>query len=283
MTTVVDAVVSRVVDVDGVPMSALVREVRQPRAVLLALHGGAAVSRYFHHPGRSLLDTAAALGYTVVALDRPGYGRSAGHGDFESAGHRVDLAYTAVERLTGARGAGVFVWAHSAGCELAVRMAADDRGRRLLGIEIAGTGRHLQPPARRILAAGARAGGVAQLLWEPADLFPADVIGGRSFTSPAPAYEATVLGDWAPRDFALRAAEVRVPVHYTLADHDRVWRNDPAAMADIAALFAASPRVVPHVQVRSGHNLSVGWTATAYHLRVLSFVEECVVATERGR
>lgn len=32
-------VVSRVVDVDGIPMSGLLCEVREPRAVVVALHG----------------------------------------------------------------------------------------------------------------------------------------------------------------------------------------------------------------------------------------------------
>ena len=46
----------------------------------------------------------------------------------------------------------------------------------------------------------------------------------------------------------------------------------------IAALFTASPRVVVNEMPDSGHNLSVGWSAAAYHGSVLSFVEECVVA-----
>ena len=36
-----------VVDVDGVPMSARVAAVAAPRAVLVALHGGAVTSGYF--------------------------------------------------------------------------------------------------------------------------------------------------------------------------------------------------------------------------------------------
>lgn len=279
-------VVSRVVDVDGVPMSALVWQVHQPRAVIVALHGGAASARYFHHPDHrrlSLLETGAARGFTVLAIDRPGYGGSAPLGDtLASPARRVDLAYAAVDRLLGAdsRGAGLFVCAHSAGCELAVRMAADERGANLLGVELAGTGRQLHPTAHEILAKASprKPTGLQGILWRPTDLYPADVIGGAHFVSPAPPYEGTVLRDWAPREFAETAARVRVPVDYTLGDHDLVWRNDAPAMADVAALFSAAPRVVTHVQVDSGHNLSVGWTATAYHLRILSFVEECVVA-----
>ena len=72
----------QVTDIEGIPMSALLAEARRPRAVIVALHGGAATSAYFdapNHPRLSFLRTGAALGFTVIALDRPGYGSSATH------------------------------------------------------------------------------------------------------------------------------------------------------------------------------------------------------------
>jgi pimeloyl-ACP methyl ester carboxylesterase len=73
-----------VVNVDGVPMSALVAEPDQPKAVIVAIHGGGTSALYFDCPGHpllSLLRTGAAAGLTVVALDRPGYGSSAAYPD----------------------------------------------------------------------------------------------------------------------------------------------------------------------------------------------------------
>jgi hypothetical protein len=55
-----------------------------------------------------------------------------------------------------------------------------------------------------------------------------------------------------------------------------------AALADLASLFTASPRVVAVEQADATHNLSVGWTAPSYHLKVLSFAEECAIARERA-
>ena len=69
---------------------------------------------------------------------------------------------------------------------------------------------------------------------------------------------------------------MRVPVRFSLAEHEPFWENGPAGLADVAAMFTASPRVVVNEQRDSGHNLSLGFTAAAYHLGVLSFVEECV-------
>ena len=151
-----DVVIPRVVEVDGIPMSALCVEADQPRAVVLALHGGATTARYFDcpgHPALSLLRTAAALGFTVLALDRPGYGASAPFArTFDDPARRVDACYGLAEALLDSRprGAGVFVSAHSAGCDLALRMAADPRGQGLLGVELAGTGlrKHAEALAR---------------------------------------------------------------------------------------------------------------------------------------
>ena len=124
--------------VDGVPMSALVAEAintEVPKAVIVALHGGGTTSVYFNcpgHPSLPLLRTGAAAGFTVVALDRPGYGSSGPYP--EAMGRpeqRVNLAYGAVDRILGQgpraspRGAGLFVMGHSAGCELAMRMGTD--------------------------------------------------------------------------------------------------------------------------------------------------------------
>lgn len=284
---------SRVVTVDGIPMSALLREAREPRAVIVALHGGAVSSRYFDAPGQprlSLLRAGAALGFTVIALDRPGYGSSAGHADeLTSAARRVDLAYAAVGRLLQARpqGAGVFLLAHSIGCALAVQMASDDRGADLLGLEISGIGRQYDPGAAAVLGArladrprrGGTGTAVRRIIWGPDHLYPASAAAG--IAAAAPGYEGDEVRRW-PRDFPALAARVRVPVHYTLGDQETVWRSGPAALADIAALFTASARVVTQEQAGAGHNLSLGLSAMAYHLKVLSFAEECALARENA-
>jgi pimeloyl-ACP methyl ester carboxylesterase len=279
----------QMVEVQGIPMSALLAEAREPRAVIVALHGGASTSRYFdcpNEPRLSLLRTGAALGFTVLGLDRPGYGSSAPHAEeLAPAARRIELAYAAVDRLLQSRprGAGVFLMAHSIGCELAIRMAAEPRGAQLLGIELAGTGRRHSPTALRILEAWRRnptrprKSGLHELLWQPDRLYPAEVVGGASIGSRGPAYEAGVVDRWAPHDFPELAARVRIPVHFSLGEHEMVWQTGHSALAEIAAMFSAAPRVAVDEQADGGHNLSLGLTAMAYHLKVLSFVEECVV------
>ncbi len=280
------------VEVDGVPMSALLREVPDPRAVVLALHGGATTSLYYDAPNRprlSLLRAGAALGFTVLALDRPGYGASAPYAaELDSAARRVDLAFTAVERMLESRprGAGVFLMAHSSGCELAVRMAGDERGADLLGLELAGTGRHRHERAMRLWEEWrgrereAR-DGLRDILWGPARFYPDDLVGGAAVSASAPAYEGVESEAW-PHDLPGFASRIPVPVHYSLGDHEMWWRSGPPALEDVASLFTASPRVAVHEQADGGHNLSLGYSAPAYHLEVLSFVEECVLARENA-
>lgn len=286
-----NAVVPRVVNAGGVPMSALFAEVPEPRAVIIALHGGGTTSTYFDcpgHPRLSLLRTGAAQGFTVIALDRPGYGSSAPYPEaIVQPGQRVALAYNAVDRILGERplGAGMFVLGHSNGCELALRMATDERGAGLLGLELAGTGLHYHPAAAEVLRHASptrRPVGLRELLWEPAELYPEEVLGGVTNSSSGAAYEAAMVSEWPRRDFPELAAQVRVPVRFSFAEHEKVWCSDAAERAQIAAAFSAVPHWQVNEQADTGHNLSLALSAAAYHRSVLAFVEQCAAAAVPG-
>jgi pimeloyl-ACP methyl ester carboxylesterase len=273
----------RVVMVGGVPMSALVAAVPEPRAVIVAIHGGATSSAYFDcpgHPRLSLLRLASSLGYTAIAIERPGYGASALYQDeMGSTERRVELALGVVDKIVagGTRGAGLFVMAHSAGCELGLRMAADERALAL-GVELAGTGLRYRAEAMEIIGKAtvtSRPVGLRELLWQPTELYPPEVLTG-ALSAGGAAYEAEVTTNWPRRNFAEVAARVTVPVQFSVAEHERVWECGPESSADVAALFTAAPRVTVNEMADSGHNLSVGLTAEIYHRQVLSFVDQCV-------
>jgi pimeloyl-ACP methyl ester carboxylesterase len=279
----------RVILVDGVPMSGLIAEAAEPRAVIVVFHGGASTAAYFDcpgHPQLSLLRTGADQSYTMVALDRPGYGASAPYPDaMQRPEQRVALAYAAVDKMLGAnpRGAGLFLLGHSAGCELAVRMAADERADHVIGLELAGTGVQYHPATAEILNAATATGrptGLRDVLWQPTHLYPDDVLSGMTNSTTGALYEVEMTKNWPRQDFPALAARVRVPVQFTVAEHERVWRSDPEMLTQIGAMFTSSSRFVVNEQAGTGHNLSLSVSAAAYHTKVLSFVGECVVAQQ---
>ena len=153
----------------------------------------------------------------------------------------------------------------------------------MIGLELAGTGVQYDAAMADIMksaTATQRPTGLRDVLWQPADLYPADVLSGMTNSSTGALYEVETTKNWPRRDFPALAAKVAVPVQFSVAEHERVWRSDPEALAEITAMFTVSPRFVINEQPGAGHNLSLSVNAAAYHMKVLSFVEECVVAQE---
>jgi hypothetical protein len=93
-------------------------------------------------------------------------------------------------------------------------------------------------------------------------------------------YEVDMTRNWPRQDFPALAPLVKVPVQFSVAEFERVWRSDPEALAQIGEMFTSSPRFEINEQADAGHNMSLSLNAAAYHRKVLSFVEECVGAQE---
>ncbi|RBY85856.1 alpha/beta hydrolase [Blastococcus sp. TF02A-26] len=275
-------------EVLGIPVSVLVATAERPRGVVFALHGGASGKEYFDHPlapDLSLLRLGPALGWTVVAPDRPGYVPGDGAGAMPAA-ERTDLLYALLDGVlgTGDRGAGVLVLAHSMGCISGIRMAADLRGRELLGLDFSGTGLHWSPAVHEATAAGdGRLGGssLRQLIWGHEELYPAGSHRAVRRAVPGTPSEGTDIDGWG-EELPRLAADVRIPTRYALAEHEAWWAPGRGALAEVAALFTAAPVVETAIETGAGHNISLGWTARAYHLRVLAFAEQCVARRATG-
>lgn len=254
----------------------------EPRAVILALHGGAASKEYFDSPvdpAHSLLRLGPALGFSVIAPDRPGYGTDDGAGRLGPRA-RTDLLYGVLEGALDSRptGHGVFLLCHSMGCISGLRMAADHRAASsLLGIELSGTGLTRDPRADGVLGGGHVApdrNRLGRLIWGPEELYPA---GARSTMRrlALPPSEAEDTAGW-PTELPGLAARVTVPVRYALAEHESWWRPGRPGLDEVRALFTAAPRVETAIEAAAGHNISIGRTARAYHLRALAFAELCI-------
>ncbi|MFC7266010.1 alpha/beta hydrolase [Streptomyces lutosisoli] len=275
-----------VLDADGVRLSGLLAEPvgMPPRAVVVAVHGGGMRAGYFDsraRPGLSLLATGAALGYTVLAVDRPGYGLSAeplpeGLPLAEQADilHAALAAFAAVYPV----GAGFFLVGHSNGGKLALAAAAHEDGDGLLGLDVSGIGSRLAVDPGQLPGLGGRRGAWRRH-WGPLRLYPPDAFRlGRALVSPVPATESREALDW-PGTYPGIAARIRVPVRFTFAEQEQWWCFDEDAVAELCRPLAAPRAIVDH-QPDAGHNISLGWAARTYHMRVLGFLEECLLARD---
>ncbi|MET9130955.1 alpha/beta fold hydrolase [Streptomyces antibioticus] len=270
----------------GVRLSALLAEPVDgaPRAAVVALHGSGMNAAYFHaraDPRLSLLTLGPRLGYTVLALDRPGYGRSASavpDGQRLAEQTRTVRAALADFAARHGTGAGLFLLAHSFGGKVALTAAADDGVPGLLGLDVSGCGHEYAVPP----------GAVSDLdgperrrrNWGPLRLYPPGTfVAGGAFVATVPAREFADLEDW-PRVLDTAAPRIRVPVRFTFAEHEGWWRHDDTRLRSLRTRFTAAPRVVVERRADAGHNISLGWAARAYHLSALAFLEECLVRAE---
>ncbi|MEU3090285.1 alpha/beta hydrolase, partial [Streptomyces massasporeus] len=187
-------------DANGIVLSALlsVPADAKPRAVVVALHGGGMNAGYFTgpaHPWLSLLSLGASLGFTVLAVDRPGYRASAarlpnGLGVTEQA----ELLTAALGDFAAryATGAGFFLLAHSYGGKVALVTAAEQPPRRLLGLDISGCGYAYATDPGQLSKMLER--GWPPKSWGPLRLYPPGTFGtGRGLIEPMPLAERREL------------------------------------------------------------------------------------------
>lgn len=156
MTATQDSPVSAPAAIDAGPLtlSARIRRPHQkPRGVIVALHGGTYDSSYYNTGADSLLDLAAALGYLIVAVDRPGYGATYGADPglltFDSQTAILSRALHHVWTDIG-QGASLVLVGHSIGGMLALCVAAARPAVPLRGVEVSGMGELWQPGLREM-------------------------------------------------------------------------------------------------------------------------------------
>lgn len=269
-------------DAAGIPLSAILAEPAcgPARSTILAVHGRGTRAAYWN----SFIPLATALGHAVLAVDRPGYGDSATLlPDGLSLAEQASLLHAALEHYSRTRhtGAGVFLLGHSDGGKVALHTAATAGPVRLLGLDTSGTGYRYHPQALHFPTT--LGGGATKLNWGPLHLYPPGTFrASRALLSPTPPRESAETVHW-PRQFEALAPHVRIPVRLTFAEHELWWQQDPATLSHMTARLTASPSATTARLPSAGHNIGLGHAAPAYHLAVLTFLEQCLTAVAPER
>ncbi|MCB5178533.1 alpha/beta hydrolase [Streptomyces antimicrobicus] len=270
------------IDAGGVTLSGLLAEPAggPARCTILAVHGRGMRAAYWN----AFVPLATALGHAVLAVDRPGYGASAeALPQGLTLSEQADTLHAALKEhaRTHDIGAGVFLLGHSDGGKVALHTAAEDSAVPLLGLDTSGTGYLYHPEALHFPST--LGGGATRLNWGPLNLYPRGTFqASRALLAPTPPREAAETIHW-PTQFEALAPHVRVPVRLTFAAHERWWRLDPATLHAMTTRLSAAPTTAVAHLPGAGHNISLGLTAAAYHLRVLTFLEECLLTAEGGQ
>ena len=260
-----------------------------PRATIVALHGGGYSAGYWDHPldpAASLLTLGSALGYRVVAIDRPGYGASYGLvGDSVRADRQAEIVFDLIDtlRADGDTGAAVFLIGHSMGAVLALRMAASARAGVIAGLDISGLPFFFDEALidRYELASldylpDSSRGLRRALFYGPDGTFDADMIAAEEcLTRPIPAAEI-IDAVACPVSTPVLAPKITVPVRITRAESDVSSGGGREGLESCGALFTSAPRVELAWQRASGHNISLHHVARAYHLRAIAFFDEAL-------
>ena len=275
----------------GLSLSGLVaRPQGQARALVVALHGGGYGAAYWNSPvpGQSLLALAPQFGFTVLALDRPGYGasRDADPARLTLERQTQDLfdvieAWTAKAAFTGP----VFLIGHSIGGILALMMAADPRALALSGIDVLGVPFRFPEDGGGLLVRNlaARPGDPATmpkedlqryLLFGPEGSYPPEAFDHHArcvSATPAAEYQDGLA---APAIWPRVLPAIRLPVQFTLAEFETMQCTGWPILEEVRALLADSPCARVDLQRGSGHDASLHHIARAYHLRALAFFDE---------
>ncbi len=260
-----------------------------PRALLVAVHGGTYTSKYFDTPSSSLLDFCAALGYSILALDRPGYGAATSvpvdQLSFEGQIPVLRQALEVIWHDYGQQSAGMFLIGHSIGGMISLLLATERPHEHLLGMNMTGAGALYNEQTKAAFASLVSDAPTVMMdiaikvmaMYGPAWSYPEEQAQyDPERDVPTAAIELAEAQTWGAR-LPQIAAQTRIPVQFMVPEYDHIWRGEPEALSHVAEMFSATPFVDVGIQRMAGHSVELHTLARAFYMKILSFVEECIV------
>lgn len=254
--------------------------------LLVCLPGGGYSASYFDVAGYSLVDAAQRDGFSVVSLDRPGYGGSTaleGEISFRRSAQLLRKAIGELWQRHLSDSPGIILVGHSIGGAIALHLAAGDHAWPLLGVSVTGIHDESQrsndalksePPTRSMEFSREH---LLRFMYGPEDTYDPNVLDiAKHAESPVPIAELVeVAGQWCT-EFAGIAARVEVPVHYGLAEHEGFWHSSDESVAAFGNAFTAAPSVNARRILGGGHNIDHHYAGAAFHKEQLDFARGLV-------
>ena len=260
--------------------------------LLVALHGGTFTSEYFCIAGSltgSFVDIATRNGFSVLRMDRPGYGASdllpEDENTFVRQAELLDGAISCM--LDDCAADTIVLVGHSIGGIVALEIAARQPDWRLTGVAISGMGAAIPAGGAAEQLGALPFTGVVDLpleerepLWYgPASSLSADaVVSARSSFAPAPMIELKSAPKWAAQRLDVAALAITVPVHHTLAEFDALWDTSPRARDLFLAKFSPTLPVHSEIMTGVGHCIDHHLLGAAMHYNQLAFAHRCMLA-----
>jgi pimeloyl-ACP methyl ester carboxylesterase len=217
---------------DGFVSGTLIHPARVARAELLVcIHGGGCNSNYFDLSGCSMAQAAAARGYAVLLVDRPGYG-----GNPALAGtHPIAQSAPVIRRFIDQgrahvpEASGLAIVGHSIGGAIALHLASRCGDWPLRGLAVSGIGEDPAPSIRAIRLPNVEKVDPPAELTESLFYAGGEPLSWKAIASLRKAAElwlvaevTDVMETW-PLEWPEVARGIYAPVHLRLAEHERIW------------------------------------------------------------
>lgn len=235
---------------------------RSELPLLACIHGGGCNGRYFDLKGSSMLAASLARGFSVLLVNRPGYGGNRPAAGANPIADTAPLIKTFIEQCRVEHvpeAAGVAIVGHSIGGAIALTIAAQRGDWPLRSVAVSGIG---DEPPFRVSALEGVEGDAIEAPQELSDALFYDperalkwqaVLALRAVAEPWLVPELTeVISRW-PREWRTCALDIDVPIHLRLAEHERIWTTGAGVVARMAAAFERSPCVDAALLLGGGH------------------------------